>query len=111
MEALVHEWNYYLGTTCGLAQVSASGKALNIELFEAGNFTVSLLALESVVYGRERHCQDRKDTQTTASPAWKDRRLPASGELGTGLTSLSFSFSFFLFRRGFSSVSPDGVQH
>jgi hypothetical protein len=74
VEALVYEWNYYLGTTCGLAQVSASGKALNIELFEAGNFTVSLLALRSVIYGRERRATIVRIPEQPATPVWKDRR-------------------------------------
>ncbi|MGD0535288.1 MAG: hypothetical protein ABR999_07600 [Methanoregula sp.] len=75
VEALVREWNYYLGTTCGLAQVSASGKALNIELFEAGNFTVSLLALRSVMYGRERRASIARIPEQPVSPIWKDRRV------------------------------------
>jgi len=54
VEALVHNWQYYLGAVTGLAQVSASGKALNIDLFGTGNFTVSLLALKSILFGRER---------------------------------------------------------
>lgn len=54
IEALVHNWQYYLGSVAGLAQVSASGKALNIDLFRTGNFTVSLLALKSMLFGRER---------------------------------------------------------
>jgi hypothetical protein len=54
VEELSHNWGYYLGITRGLAQVSVSGKALNIELFEAGSFTVSLNALRSVIYGKER---------------------------------------------------------
>lgn len=74
VEALIHEWNYYLGTTSGLAQVSASGKALNIELFEAGTFTVSLLALRSVIYGRERLATIVRIPEQPASPLWKDRR-------------------------------------
>jgi len=75
VESLVREWNYYLGTTCGLAQVSASGKALNIELFEAGNFTVSLLALRSVIYGRERLATIVRIPEQPSSPVWKDRRV------------------------------------
>jgi hypothetical protein len=55
LEELTHHWNYYLGVTRGLAQVSASGRALNIELFDAGNFTLSLTTLRSVVYGKERY--------------------------------------------------------
>ncbi|MGB8220140.1 MAG: hypothetical protein WCE46_07125 [Methanoregula sp.] len=81
VEALVHEWNYYLGTTCGLAQVSASGKALNIELFEAGNFTVSLLALRSVVYGRERRATIVRIPEQPATPVWKDRRIPGQQQI------------------------------
>ncbi|MCK7536254.1 MAG: hypothetical protein MZV63_37340 [Marinilabiliales bacterium] len=42
VEEMTHNWNYYLGSTSGLAQVSVSGKALNIDLFNDGSFTVSL---------------------------------------------------------------------
>jgi hypothetical protein len=55
VEALVHNWGYYLGAVTGLAQTSASGKALNIDLFGTGDFTVSLHALQSVIYGKERY--------------------------------------------------------
>lgn len=55
VEALVHNWGYYLGAVTGLAQISASGKALNIDLFGAGGFTVSLSALRLVLYGKERN--------------------------------------------------------
>ena len=75
VEALTHEWNYYLGATCGLAQVSVSGKALNIELFDAGTFTVSLAALRSVIYGKERRAVIVKIPEQPALPAWKDRRI------------------------------------
>ena len=54
LEELTHQWQYYLGAVKGLAQVSVSGKALNIELFETGNFTVSLNSLRGVMYGKER---------------------------------------------------------
>lgn len=54
VEALVHNWKYYLGAVTGLAHVSASGKALNIDLFGTGDFTVSLLALRAVMFGKER---------------------------------------------------------
>ena len=55
VEDLTHNWNYYLGSTCGLAQVSVSGKALNIDLFNDGSFTVSLRALRNVMYGKDRY--------------------------------------------------------
>lgn len=54
VDELTRNWEYYLGATCGLAQVSASGKALNIDLFGTGSFTLSLNALRAVIYGRER---------------------------------------------------------
>jgi len=55
VEELTHNWNYYLGSTCGLAHVSVSGKALNIDLFNDGSFTVSLRALRNVMYGKDRY--------------------------------------------------------
>jgi hypothetical protein len=55
IEELTHNWNYYLGPTCGLAQVSVSGKALNINLFTDGSFTVSLGALRTIMYGKEKY--------------------------------------------------------
>ncbi len=55
IEELTHNWNYYLGSTRGLAQVSVSGKALNIDLFNEGSFTVSLRALRNVMFGKERY--------------------------------------------------------
>ena len=54
VEELTRDWNDYLGLTRGLAHVSASGKALNIDLFGSGNFTLSLAVLRAVIYGRER---------------------------------------------------------
>jgi hypothetical protein len=55
VEELTHNWNYYLGLTSGLAQVSVSGKALNINLFNNGSFTVSLGALRSIMYGKDKY--------------------------------------------------------
>ena len=55
VEEIVHNWNYYLGVTRGLAQVSVSGKALNIDIFNEGSYTVSLRTLGNVMYGKERH--------------------------------------------------------
>jgi hypothetical protein len=74
VESLYREWNYFLGMTCGLAQVSASGKALNIDLFETGNFTVSLAALKPVVYGRARCATVAKIPEQPAGTVWKARR-------------------------------------
>jgi hypothetical protein len=54
VEDLTRNWEYYLGVTSGLAQVSVSGKALNIDLFGAGSFTLSLNTLRAVLFGKER---------------------------------------------------------
>ena len=85
VEALFREWNYYLGTTCGLAQVSASGKALNIDLFEAGNFTVSLASLKTVIYGRERCATIVKIPEQPASPVWKARRAGGQQQISAAV--------------------------
>jgi len=75
VEAINREWNNYLGATCGIAQVSVSGKALNIELFEAGNFTVSLATLRAVIYKKQRLAVIVKIPEQPVQPAWKPHRL------------------------------------
>jgi hypothetical protein len=72
IEELTRNWNYYLGLTRGLAHVSASGKALNIDLFEAGTFTLSLATLRAVIYGKERMAVIVKIPE---SPAARIRRV------------------------------------
>lgn len=74
VEELTRNWEYYLGTTCGLAQVSASGKALNIDIFGTGSYTVSLNALRAVLYGKERMAVI---VRIPESPAQKLRRIAA----------------------------------
>ena len=75
VEVINREWTNYLGATCGLAQVSVSGKALNIELFEAGNFTVSLATLRAVIYKKQRLAAIVKIPEQPVQPAWKPHRL------------------------------------
>jgi hypothetical protein len=74
VEELTRNWEYYLGITSGLAQVSVSGKALNIDLFGAGSFTLSLNTLRAVLYGRERLAVI---VRIPESPAQKLRRVAA----------------------------------
>ena len=81
IEALVREWNYYLGATCGLAQVSSSGKALNLELFEAGTFTVSLATLRAALYGRERVASIARIPEQPTSPTWKGHKLTGQQQI------------------------------
>jgi len=72
VEELTRNWQYYLGMTSGLAQVSVSGKALNIELFGAGSYTLSLNTLRAVIYAKERLAVI---VRIPESPAQKLRRV------------------------------------
>jgi len=74
VEELTHNWNYYLGSTCGLAQISISGKALNIDLFNEGCFTVSLRALRNVMYGKDRYAFIMKIPEQTLQ-LYRTRRV------------------------------------
>ncbi len=74
VEALVRNWGYYLGAVTGLAQVSISGKALNIDLFGVGDFTVSLNSLRAVLYGKERFAVIVKVPDHT--PPARYRKIP-----------------------------------
>jgi hypothetical protein len=55
VERLRRNWRYYLGGVEGVAELSRSGKAVNIELFEREMYTVSLRALRSVLSGESRY--------------------------------------------------------
>ena len=116
VETLVREWNYYLGATCGLAQVSASGKALNLELFEAGNFTVSLLAIRSVIYGGSGSPPSHGSLISPHHPHGKTAGSPASSRLAYGsdirarlfCIPLSFFYSSTVVPERYSA---DDMQH
>jgi len=82
VEELTKNWDYYLGATAGLAQISASGKALNIDLFGTGSFTLSLNALRAVLYGKERLAGI---VRIPDSPSQRLRRV-ASGQQTIGAT-------------------------
>jgi hypothetical protein len=77
IEELSREWKYYLGAHCGIAQVSASGKGLNIELFTGGLYTTSLFALRRVIESRERYAAIAKIPEQPVMSAGKDRKIPS----------------------------------
>jgi hypothetical protein len=52
VEQLFQNWQQYLGGIAGLARISRSGKALNIELVEGGRYTVALDSLVSALSRR-----------------------------------------------------------
>jgi hypothetical protein len=72
VDEITRNYSYYLGITRGLAQVSQSGKALNIELFNGGSFTLSLNALRAIMFGKERTTLVVKIPE---QPAFKFRRV------------------------------------
>lgn len=55
VEKLKWNWMAYTGGTVGCAQVSKSGKALNIDLHNGERFTLALDALHAVISCRERY--------------------------------------------------------
>lgn len=55
VEKIKWNWMAYTGGAVGYAQVSKSGKALNIELTCQERFTVSLDSLHAVLCSRERY--------------------------------------------------------
>ena len=54
VERLRRNWRYYLDGVEGVAELSRSGKAVNIELFAAERYTISIRALRSVLSGESR---------------------------------------------------------
>ena len=54
VEKLKWNWMAYIGGIAGLARVSKSGKALNIDLTNGERFTVARDALQAVLCNRER---------------------------------------------------------
>ncbi|ABD40544.1 hypothetical protein Mhun_0792 [Methanospirillum hungatei JF-1] len=48
-------WKQYVSTTAGLAYLSYSGKALNIELMDGNRYTVSLDSLKSLLCRRSSY--------------------------------------------------------
>lgn len=55
VEKIRRNWMAYIGGSAGQAQVSKSGKALNIELRNGERFTVALDSLHAVLCSRERY--------------------------------------------------------
>ncbi|MGA2160594.1 MAG: hypothetical protein ABSG28_00135 [Methanoregula sp.] len=86
IEELIREWKSYLGTDCGLAQVSVSGKGLNIELFSGGQYTTSLVALRRVIERKERYAAIAKIPEQPGMPAWKDRRISPGQQMLSAFT-------------------------
>ncbi len=84
VEELTRNWEEYLGLTRGLAHLSASGKALNIDLFRKGAFTLSLSTLRAGSYGKEKSVMIVKVPGGASLPVPPDFNHPADHQ-GAGV--------------------------
>jgi len=55
VERLRRNWRYYLDGVEGVAELSRSGKAVNIGFFTSERYTISLRALQAVFSGGSRY--------------------------------------------------------
>jgi hypothetical protein len=87
VERLRRNWRNYLDGVEGVAEVSRSGKAVNIELSTSERYTISLLALRSVLSGERRYAMvaEVPGERTRLVP----RRGPATFQLRIPVTATS----------------------
>lgn len=87
VERLRRNWRYYVDGVEGVAEVSRSGKAVNIELFATERYTISLRALRSVLSGESRYAMvaEVPGERTRLIP----RRGPATYQLRIPVTATS----------------------
>ena len=87
VERLRRNWRYYLDGVDGVAEVSRSGKAVNIELHAAGRYTISLRALRSVFSGESRYAMVAEVPGERSR--FIPRRRPATYQLRIPVTASS----------------------
>jgi len=87
VERLRRNWRFYLDGVEGVAEVSRSGKAVNIELFASDRYTISLRALRQVLSGECRYAMvaEVPGEKTRLAP----RRGPATYQLRIPVTATS----------------------
>jgi hypothetical protein len=87
VERLRRNWRNYLDGVEGVAEVSRSGKAVNIELFASERYTIALRALRSVLSGESRYAMvaEVPGERTRLAP----RRSPATYQLRIPVTATS----------------------
>jgi len=74
VERLRRNWRFYLDSVDGVAGLSRSGRAVNIELFASEMFTISLRALRSVLSGGSRYAM------VAGVPGERTRFMPRRGQ-------------------------------
>ncbi len=75
VERVFQNWQQYLGGIAGLARISRSGKALNIELVEGGRYTVALDSLVSALSRRGVYASVGEIPETVTSWDISGRRI------------------------------------
>jgi hypothetical protein len=87
VERLRRNWRNYLDGVEGIAELSRSGKAVNIELSTSERYTISLRALRSVLSGESRYAMvaEVPGERTRLVP----RRGPATYQLRIPVTATS----------------------
>lgn len=75
VEKIQRNWMAYTGGTAGHAQVSKSGKALNIDLRNGERFTVALDSLHAVLCSRERYASVAALPSGTMGPDPRNRLI------------------------------------
>jgi hypothetical protein len=73
VERLRRNWRNYLDGVEGIAELSRSGKAVNIELSTSERYTISLRALRSVLSGESRYAM------VAEVPGERNRLVPRRG--------------------------------
>jgi hypothetical protein len=79
IERVFQNWQQYLGGVSGLASVSRSGNALNIEIVTGGRYTISLDAVRSMLYRRGSYATVGEIPEPLGVMTGTGRRL-ASGQ-------------------------------
>jgi hypothetical protein len=87
VERIQWNWMAYVGSRAGIAHISKSGRALNIELFNGERFTLALDSLQAVLSCREKFATVAVLPPKILANGARDRRLteyePVQTCLGT----------------------------
>jgi RNase P/RNase MRP subunit p29 len=75
VEKIQRNWMAYIGGDAGHAQISKSGKALNIELRNGERFTVALDSLHAVLCSRERYASVAALPSVNTGPDARNRLI------------------------------------
>jgi hypothetical protein len=75
VERIGRNWMDYIGGLAGLARISKSGKAINIDLVCGDRFTVSLESVRAVIDRKERHAAVAEVPSQARAPSVRNRLI------------------------------------